>query len=206
MVHRTKKHSMATIARKAVNRALAKTAEVKKNYTNGTHSILTSGVLAVPLAGLAVGNLSDERIGNNVSLLSMNMRANFENGDPNNTIRMLCVELYEAQNLVTFIATDLFNGITTPFVGAINSQVDRQIVKRVLYDRTINVNPNWNGASKFRYMKAYCRLSKTGSKIQFADGVSQPSSGHYYWAFVSDSAIAPSPRVQYALETRYTDL
>lgn len=206
MVRKTKRQSMSSIARKAVHSALAKNVEVKKNYSNGTHSILTSGVLAVPLAGLAVGTLSDERIGNNVSLLSMNMRANFENGDPNNTIRMLCLELYEAQNLTTFTAVDCFNGITTPFVGAINSQVDRQIVKRVLYDKTINLNPNWNGASKFRYMKAYVRLSKTGKKIQFADGIAQPQQGHFYWVFVSDSAIAPSPRLQYAVETRYTDL
>jgi len=197
---------MNTIARKAVTKALAKTVEVKKNYSNGTHSILSSGILAVPLAGLAVGTLSDERIGNNISLLSMNMRANFQNGDPNNTCRMLCLELYDAQNPVTFTAIDCFNGITTPFVGAINSQVDRQIVKRVLYDKTFNLNPNWNGASKFRYLNAYVRLSKTGAKIQYADGVPEPSSGHFYWVFVSDSAVAPSPRLQYAVETRYTDL
>ena len=41
--------------------------------------------------------------------------------------------------------------------------------------------------------------------MQYEDTASDPSNTHIYWVFVSDSTIAPAPRVQYAIETRYTD-
>ncbi len=191
------------LAKKAVEHALAKQTEVKKFYTNGSLSVLSSGNSAVPLDGIAVGTLSDERIGNNINLLSMNIRMNWQNGDPNNTVRVLCLELYERLGATPVI--DLFNTITTPFVGAINSQVNRQLVKRVMYDKTSNLNPQFSGASVFRYKKGYVRFGKQGKKCQYEDGVSDPTNTHIVWVFISDSAAAPSPRCQYAIETRYTD-
>lgn len=198
-----KKTNMYTIAKKVVNSTLKKRMEVKKFYTNGSHSVLTSGVLAIPLEGIAFGTGANDRIGDRLNVLSMNMRMNWENGDPNNTVRILCVETYDTY--VPTTAVGLFNPVTTPFVGTINSQVNRQIVKRVLYDKTFNLNPNYSGASKFKYAKGYVKFGKDGKHIQYVDGVTAPSEGHIMWAFVSDSIIAPSPRLQYALETRYID-
>lgn len=180
--------------------------EVKKFYTNGTHSVDTTGVFAIPLPGLTTGLNSNDRIGANINVLSMALRVNMENGDPNNTVRMMCIETYEEVDHVLTAPFDYFNPLTAGFVGAINAPINRQLVKRVLYDKTVNLNPNWDGASKFKYLSAYARISKTGRKVQYDEATGNPQSGHYQWLWISDSAIANHPRIQYSLEVRFTDL
>ena len=203
---RRRHSSQYALAKKAVRNELKKIVEVKKFYTNGTHSVDTAGIFAIPLTGLTSGLDSDNRIGANINVLSMNLRVNMENGDPNNTVRMMCVETYEEVDTVLTTPYDLFNPLTAGFVGAINAPINRQLVKRVLYDKTVNLNPNWDGASKFKYLSAYARVSKTGRKIQYDESTGIPQSGHYAWLWVSDSSIANHPRIRYSLVLRFTDV
>ncbi len=201
--YRRRKHSQYAVAKKAVQNELAKQVEVKKFYTNGNLSVDDDGSLAIPLEGVNVGTGSDERIGNRINLLSNSILMNVSNGDANNTIRVLCLETYENYSLST--ATGLFNPVTQPFVGNILAQVDRQKVKRVLYDRSINLNPHFQGALVYRYKKGWVKFGKSGKQIQYIDGTPEPSKGHIYWVFVSDSTIAPHPRLSYSIFTRFTD-
>lgn len=203
---RRRHSSQYALAKKAVRNELKKIVEVKKFYTNGTHSIDTAGVFAIPLTGITAGTGSTQRLGANINVLSMNLRVNMENGDPNNTVRMMCVETYEEVDTVLTTPYDLFNPLTAGFVGAINAPINRQLVKRVLYDKTINLNPNWNGASKFKYLSAYAKVSKMGRKIQYDEATGVPQSGHYAWLWVSDSALPNHPRIRYSLELRFSDL
>ncbi len=196
--------SQYRLAKKAVQNELKKQVEVKKFYTNGNLSVDTDGSLAIPLEGIGLGTGSDDRIGNRINMLSQGILLNMSNGDANNTVRVLCLETYE--NYAPTTATGLFNTVTQPFVGNILAQVNRQIVKRVLYDRRVNLNPNWQGATKFAYRKGYVKFGKTGKQVQYIDGTPEPSKGHVYWVFVSDSAITPHVRLQYSIETRYTDM
>lgn len=201
--YRRRKHSQYAVAKKAVQNELAKQVEVKKFYTNGNLSVDDDGSLAIPLEGISVGTASDERIGNRINCLSQNLLMNVSNGDANNTIRVLCLETYE--NYAPTTATGLFNPVTQPFVGSILAQVNRQIVKRVMYDRSVSLNPHYQGALVFRYKKGWVKFGKTGKQVQYIDGTPEPSKGHIYWVFVSDSSITPHPRLSYSIMTRYTD-
>ena len=199
-----RKHSQYAVAKRAVQNELKKQVEVKKFYTNGSLSVDDDGSLAIPLEGIGQGEASDDRIGNRINLLSQSIMLNMSNGDANNTIRVLCVEMYE--NYTPATATGIFNPVTQPFVGSILAQVDRQKVKRVLYDRVSTLNPHWQGATIYRYKKGYVKFGKTGKQIQYIDGTPEPSKGHIYWVFVSDSVVATHPRLQYSIMTRYTDM
>ena len=222
---RNRKTSQYSTARKAVKNVLSKMAEVKVFATNGHQSISTAGYTAVPLSGLAQGLKQNERIGAEIRLLSLAVRCNFVTGggthDPNNTLRMLLLQLHETTNPTTgaiWKPADYFNPLTYPFVGGINSPIDRTVVKRVLMDKMVSLNPQWDGAEIYRYKKGYSRFGKLGTKIQFINqnyppppvgGLSAlPLKGHFVYVWVSDSTAGSvfHPSIQYSIEAKYTDV
>lgn len=200
--HRRRKNSQYSIAKKTVQKELRKLIEVKKyHFGQAAIPVSNTGALYKPLEGIDVGVNNDERVGNNINLLSMALRFNLLNGDANNTVRLFVCETYLPQTA----AATLFNQYT--LLGGINSSWDREIVKKVYMDKVVNLNTYWDGARIYKYKKGYCRFSKTGEKVTYVGHVSNDvSSKHLIVGLMSDSGVSTHPAVTMSIEIRYSDL
>lgn len=210
---RTRKSSTYATAKKAVRNELAKMVEVKKFYFASNASVDLDGITLGPLLGISVGTNDDERLGNQINLLSMSARMNLQSGGNNtNTIRVMLLQVYSPANSLGTVYTvpDLFNPIQYSSVGAINANVNRKIVQRVMVDKTIQLNPYNSLDTVFHYRKFYKSFGKIGKRIQYEEGEAGGNNlvtkGHFLWVWVSNNppGVTP-PRINYCAETRYTD-
>lgn len=188
---------MRKIARQTYKSQDAKDSELKYKANNYAWAINTTGSVTVPLSTINPGLQPNQRVGNEIRLSSHTLRLNVTNGDPTNVVRFGLVYTNVPVTAVSQILSDLVT------LGP-NSGYDPEVVKSVVFDKLITLASFFNGGTAIRHAvmrKKDKHIIKWDSLLASAD----PVKGFLYFYAVSDSTIAPHPRLTAQLFTRYTD-
>lgn len=188
---------MEKIAQKVYRKQESMNSEVKYKQNNYAWSVSTVGNVAAPLSQINQGLDSNERIGQEVRLLKHTLRLNILNGDATNSIRYGLV--YTASP-VTSIQQILNNLIPL----STNSGFDPEVVTRVVMDKLVTLNAFYSGGTSIKH-NVLKKKDRTIIKWDSTSAGSPPVKGHLYFFAVSDSTVAPHPRVTASLFTEYTD-
>lgn len=197
-----KKTSVSTL----VNRALARKVEVKDCTQVSSGPVSNAGVL-IPLftAGvLAQGAASDQRIGNEINLLSTKISClSSQTDSPYNRIRYA---LIKCRSRVTTVAS-VFNPTSFTAFGAIFANWNYDVVEKVYLERTLMLRATASSGAAVSpimmtaFRKHYIKMKQ---KLHFQSNLSGPQEQLYLFV-CSDSSIVPHPNFNMLLNHRYTD-
>lgn len=194
-----KKRSMRSSVRKQIEKVLAKRTEVKKQTITNTASVSTGGTIIPLLATIAQGNAHDQRVGNQVNLLSMYLRVQTALGDNGyNTTRVALIRTRQP----TAVVAELFETTSFSVFGANYAGWNYQLVQNVYFDRLTTLNQLVAGQRATKYFKKYLKIS---DKINYQDSITGPPNENYYLVLVSDSSVIPHPSCNLVLTQRFTD-
>lgn len=192
------RRNMMSKVKKLIDNTLAKRTEVKKKYDNLVTTIGTTP-LVVPLLEIPQGTGENERVGNQLNLLSFYLRTQVNLGDTGfNNMRISLVKAREP-----ILVPDVMyepNGFST--FGAVYAQWNRRVISQVLMDRTTPIN-QW--VSGIRSCKFYKQYKKARGKINYAGDLINTPNEFYYLVLASDSAVVPHPGCNLSLCTSFTD-
>lgn len=200
---------LAKLVRKEVQRINAKNTEVKHREVSASYSVSDTPLGYNFLEYIGQGDGALNREGNRINLLSHSMRLNIRAEQPYNNIRIMVLE---TRDPLPYSLTDFkYDGsevLSSPGLG-VNSSLDFDTVKKVYYDRTIQVKQLANGVNPTFYVRKYLKFGKLGKKIFYDGNTTGVNSGnmrsHIYVLLMSDSSIVPHPSINAGHYMRFTD-
>lgn len=217
---RTRMSKTRALVKSEINKALADTTEVKHNNGTWIISPLSDRPYAVnPLDYVAQGDGAQQRTGNRINMLSLNMRANMEMSasQENTRIRVSVVECREPLPLVPvgssyyYDARGVFDS-TASALGA-NNFFDTDLVKKIHYNKLFTFNQLITNQQIFKHLSKYISFGKRGKKAYY-DGNSSTGADlgentktHFYIVTTSDtdSSAIDQPGATIVWKMRYTD-
>lgn len=216
--------STRAIVKSEINKALAKTTEVKHNDNNWGFAASDKPIAINLVDYIPQGDGAKERIGNRIQLLSCNMRSNVSTSNVTNRLRLAVVETREPLELISgqtwYDARPLFENLTNL---KSNAFFDMDTCKRVLMNRHIQFTQLFQQGddqsgtpypiNQEKYVNKYISFGKHGKRI-FYDGDYQGGSNlgentktFLYFVVMSDepssSIVQPAGTMSWKL--RYTD-
>lgn len=211
-----------SMVRSEVSKALADTVEVKHNNLGWTADAFSDRPYGInPIDYINQGESTQERVGNRINLLSLNMRVNstLEATQQTSTqrVRVCLVETREPLPTVTvgqtqqYDARKVFDNTSTT-LGA-NNFFDTDTVKKIHFNRMMTYNQLVADQQLIKYCNIYKKFGKLGKKIYY-DGDSSGGNQlgvntktYLYFVIVSDklSSDANPPNVIVNWKCRYTD-
>ena len=189
---------MMSQVKKLIDNTLAKRTEVKKTYQNLTTTVGTTAQI-IPLLSMNQGPGENERIGNQINLLSFYLKTQVNLADSGfNNMRISVIKCREAVTLPDRLYEP--NGFSV--FGAVYSNWNRRVVSQVLMDRTTSINQLVPSARSCKY---YSQYKKASGKLNYEEDSSIDPNEFYYLVLASDSAVVPHPGVNLMLCSRFTD-
>lgn len=192
-----------------VKKIIARNTEVKDvtlnigSATTPSQSINSDGTLTqlfVPPAMMAQGAGSDQRIGTEVTLLSMKLQILMSQQDaPFNRMRYAIIKTRNRPGGVV----SLFNNTSyTTFTGVF-ADWNYDVVERVYLDKQVLLRTSLSSIPMTKFAKHFV---KTPDKLHFQTNLSGPQEG-WYLLVISDSdpASVLHPKINLTLNARYTD-
>lgn len=201
--------NVAKLVRKEIQRHQAKTAEVKHRQVSLGWGLDTTPYGYNLLEYISQGDGAQNREGNRIHLLSHSIRANFVAEQPYNNIRVMVLETRKPLDYdPVMFRYDGSPCLATPSLG-INSAIDYDTVKKVYYDRTIQIAQKVAGVNPVFYLRKYLKFGKTGKKIVYDGNTTGINSGndrtYLYFLAMSDSSVIPHPNLSSAQNLRFVD-
>lgn len=204
-----RRQSVAKLVRKEIQRQNAKTTEVKHREVSTGYSITDVPLGFNMLEFISQGDGAQNREGNRLNVLSHAMRMNIRAEQPYNNIRVMVVETREP---LPYSPLDFkYDGtacLTSPTLG-VNSSIDFDTVRKVYYDRTIQVKQLASGVNPVFYLRKYLKFGKTGKRIFYDGNTTGANSGnirsHIYVLMMSDSSVLPHPSFSAGHYLRFID-
>ena len=180
---------------------LFKKPEVKQSMIvqNPALGVSTAGNL-FQIGTIAPGVAHDQRIGNEVELLTTNIRYMWALGDTGyNNGRLAIIKTRGA--LATL--SDAFETTSYGTFGGVYASWDYDKVEKVFYDHNTTMNQLVSGARRQVFTKEYV---KTPMELKFDSNQPNSQLDFIYIVAVSDSLLAPHPTLNLVARTRYTDV
>ena len=202
--YRKKRPSLA----KTVAKIIASKVEVKDATQLSSGGVTSTGTMFPLLTAgiLAQGPSSDQRIGNEIMLLSTKLSIMCSQADsPYNRVRYAVLKCRQRPTNVA----SLFNNTSYTAFGGIFANWNYDVIERVYLDRTMMLRAaSSSGASNASVMttKFAKHHLKTKDKLHFQSNLSGPQESWYFFV-ISDSAPASliHPNVDVLLNHRFTD-
>ena len=180
---------------------LFKKPEVKQNMVvqNPALGVGTSGAI-FQIGTIAPGVAHDQRVGNQVELLTTNIRYMWALGDTGyNNGRLAVIKTKTALPALS----NAFETTSFAAFGGVYASWDYDIVEKVYYDENSTINQLISGARSQVFRKQYI---KTPMELKFDTNVANSQLDFLYIIAVSDSSLAPHPTLNLVSRTRYTDV
>jgi len=186
--------------KKELKRQLRTLGEKKYSVYSGIGIAVTSAGTAVyDISAPTQGNTDLQRNGDQIQLRSLEMFWKIIGGDATNTTRCIIFQWFTDSNYVLpTLATVLLDTTIVPWISPWNH--DNRFDFKILYDSRINTTINGPnvGVKHKRIYKGF------KDKIQYIQG-GQNGTNKIFMVFVSDSAIIPSPTLDYYVKLNYSD-
>lgn len=199
-----RRNNIKTMVKAQVSRALKTNIETKHSTGYIDQSVGTN-TFFVELVDLLMstpgqGVQSSGWVGNEIRLQGLATRWELALGDTTNSYRMI---LFVPQpNYAPNVgSTFLFNTPNKPFLSTLN----REYVRQVLLDRVIFQGGVNSGGTQITRGRKYIKLRNRLCKFQSPGGIQAEANVHIYACMVTDSSIAPHPRMTMLLDLGYTD-
>lgn len=190
--------------KRLTNRTLNSRLETKYHVqVNTASSPDWSGVDAL-MNDITVGTADTQRIGDEIDMKSVQLKYVVTRGDGTNVVRAILFQWFDES---TPTLADILRPASIGSIGGVVAHYHHDNLNakpqkfQILYDKTHLVNdvgyPTALGkfsTSKFKHRR-----------VQYSAASSNPVSNRLYLAFISDSAAAAHPSVNYSLRLRYTD-
>lgn len=211
-----KRSSQWAVAKKAVSAVLKKRLEVKSfSFAWGLsigNTPLTWNPIGINLFDyLRMGTEDFNRIGNRVNNLSTSIRCNVESADsPYNQMRLMLVETRNKLQITlaggNYDCQSLFEDIA---ILGLNAPLNFDVVSKVYFDKLVSLNQHVAGQNVIKFVNRYIKFGKNGKKIYYLGDIT-PSLGentntNVYFVVMSDSSVAPHPRINMVWKNRFTD-
>ena len=219
---RKSKLSTRSMVRKEITKALASSVEVKHNNLGWTAEAYYDRPYAInPIDYISQGDGAQNRNGNRINLLSLNMRVNStleaNAADGTQRVRVCLVETREPLSTLNVGGTQQYDARpvfdnTSSTLGA-NNFFDTDCVKKIHYNRIMTYNQLISNQQLIKFCSIYKRFGKLGKRI-FYDGDSSGGNQlgvntktYLYFVIVSDiqSGAAAPPSVVVNWKCRFTD-
>lgn len=199
--YRRKKMKRSSSVRKVVESVLAKRVEVKKTFTSTTGNVTTTGTI-IPLwrTDPAIGDLNNERTGNEVFSLSHTIKVLLSLGDSGyNNCRYMFVRTYNPITLVS----DLFDPISFGLFTGQYAMLNYDVVQRTYLDKNITLNQMVQSQRMSKFRSHYIKLKE---KINW-QGATSNSQTNLYFVILSDSDPLSliHPRCNVLIQSRFSD-
>lgn len=180
---------------------LFKKPEVKQSMIvqNPALGVSTAGNI-FQIGEIAQGVSHDQRIGNQVELLTTNLRYMWALGDTGYNNGRLAI-IKTRGPLATL--SSAFETTSFGTFGGVYASWDYDIVEKVYYDHNTSMNQLVSGARRQVFNKEYV---KTPMELKFDTSVATSQLDFIYIVCVSDSLLAPHPSLNLVARTRYTDV
>ena len=175
--------------------------EVKQSMIvqNPLLGVSTAGVI-YQIGSIAPGVAHDQRVGNQVELLSTNIRYMWSLGDTGYNNGRLSI--IKTRKPVT-VFSDFFETTSYGTFGGVYASFDYDVVEKVFYDENTTMNQQIAGARMQVFKKAYV---KTPMELKFDTSSATSQLDNVYIIAVSDSAAPTNPSLNLVARTRYTDV
>lgn len=202
-----KKTSIAKIVRKE----LVKRVEVK-SISQALHTVLDSnGVMRQLYNNIHDGSEASQRIGNEISVLSNQVKVLLQAQNQFNHVRYMLVRTREP----IMAPEDVFDPLEFAQIGASYAGLNYNIVSKVYINKNFAMNlPTAPqsvaaGALQPRISKFKNHYVKTRNSVKYNETLGDPMAYVYFIAFSNDLPAAPSntkATCTWLLKTRFTDM
>lgn len=182
--------------RRIVRQEINSIAEKKYHASTSIGAGISTTVDLYSLSDVDVGINDNERIGDQITVTSMEFRGYLEVGDTNNIVRVILFQWFpDTVPTAVDILISSVNGLISPYSH------DHRYEFNILFDRTYMMSNDWQHYSKFHvYIKKFRER-----KIQYVGGT-YVGNNKIYLAVVSDSAAVPNPTMAYIAKLNFKDL
>lgn len=180
-------------------KSLFKKPEVKQSMIVHNTTASTAGSI-FQIGSISQGVAHDQRIGNEVELLSSSLRYMWSLADTGyNSGRLAIIRTRGPLGSVA----EAFENTSFLTFGAVYAAWDYDIVQKVYLDKQTTLNQLVSGQRMTKFSKKYV---KHPMELKFDDSVSTSQLDYLYVLVASDSAILPHPGLNLVCRTRFSDV
>ncbi len=154
------------------------------------------------LSAIAQGITDSQRIGRQVTPISLYVKAFAAVGDTYNRCRLIVVQDTNSCGSVPSVSDILQN--TGSLLSTISTREDSTLSRfRTLYDKVVTVD---TATPSKAFPKKFIKLDRSLKMTWESTAGTSPSANQLYMVQISDSSAATHPTMAHYMEFRYTDL
>jgi len=187
--------------KRAVSRIVKNQAERKYFLAAISSAGVSSVGTTTSISNVVQGDGDNERIGNVISPVQLNLNYSISASDTTNAIRVAIFKWKDSNAFVAPNANDFFKpgpSASVDYLSHYNEEQRDQFV--VVYDKTFQLVLNQANTKKIVNLK----LPLSG-KIRYYSNAVITGTGNYFLYYISDSLAVTHPTIEWAAELVYTD-